>query len=55
MGVLAKIMLEFCTNYVMQLLSVCLCVILYFFIYSCIFKGKTEIINMVRMFTGKGY
>ncbi|HCR2350701.1 TPA: lipopolysaccharide biosynthesis protein, partial [Enterococcus faecium] len=29
MGVLAKIMLEFCTNYVMQLLSVCLCVILY--------------------------
>ena len=55
MGICARFMLNFCIGIVTQLISVFVCIIIYFITYGWVLKGKHEIINMVDMFTGKGY
>lgn len=54
MGIAGYSMLSFCNGYLTQFLSIIVCVIVYFVVYVFVLKGKNEVINMLKMFTGYG-
>lgn len=53
MGIAGYFMLQFCDSYIMQFASIGICIVIYFAVYIYFFRGKEEVFNMVKMFTGK--
>lgn len=54
MSIFGYVMLGFCKSYFMQFISVLICIIIYFGFYIIVLRGKKDIINLVRMFSGRG-
>lgn len=54
MSIIGYAMLGFCTSYFMQFISVLICIIVYFGFYAIVLRGKKDVLNLVRMFTGRG-
>lgn len=53
MSVIGYFMLNFCKSYVLQFLSLLVCIIVYFGFYIIFLHGKNDVKNMIKMFTGK--
>lgn len=54
MSVAGYVMLSFCKSPVLQFISGFVCVLVYFFFYIVVLRGKNDVINMVKMFAGRG-
>lgn len=53
MGMVGMFMLNYCSSFYSQFISIIVCIVVYFVLYGYVFKGKQDIINMVKMFSGK--
>lgn len=54
MSAIGYIMLTIFKSLILQVASVAVCMIVYFVVFVFILKGKNDVINMVKMFTGRG-